>query len=40
MYDSLDEAKRLYYAYKQGEEESNASHLKNFKNMIAVIEHF
>ena len=40
VYDSLDEAKRLYYAYKQGEDETNDKHLKNFKNLVEVIEHF
>ena len=40
VYDSLDEAKRLYYAYKQGEDETNDKHLKNYKNLIEVIEHF
>ena len=36
----LDEAKRLYYAYHQGEDEPNDKHLKNFKNLIEVIKHF
>jgi hypothetical protein len=40
VYDSLDEAKRRFYAYKQSEEDSNAQHLQNFKTTMEVIEHF
>jgi hypothetical protein len=40
VYDSLDEAKRRFYLYKQGDEEPNAKHLQNFKTMVEVIEHF
>ena len=40
VYDSLDKAKRLYYAYRQGEDETNDKHLKNFKNLVEVIKHF
>ena len=40
IYDALDGAKRAYYLYKQDENESNAMHLKNFKNLISIIEYF
>jgi hypothetical protein len=40
IYDSLDEAKRRFYAYRQGEDDSNAQHLQNFKTTVEVIEHF
>ena len=39
IYDALDKAKMRYYEYRQGEHESNATHLKNFKDIVEVIEH-
>ena len=39
-YDALDEAKRRYYEYQQQDEDSNANHLINFKNLVAVVEHY
>jgi hypothetical protein len=40
VYNSLDEAKKKFYAYKQGDDNSNAKHLQNFKSIVDVIEHF
>lgn len=40
MYGSLDEAKRKFYVYRQSDDDSNAKHLQNFKNIVDVIEHF
>ena len=40
VYDALDEAKRLYYNYKQNDEDTNAKHLKNFKNLVAIVEYY
>jgi len=40
LYDSLDEANADFYTYNQGEFDSPAQHLKNFKNLIAVVEHY
>ena len=40
IYDALDGAKRTYYLYKQDENESNAMHLKLFKNLVSIIEYF
>ena len=31
VYNALDESKRLYYKYKQNDEDTNAKHLKNSK---------
>ena len=39
MYDALDEASALYYVYRQEEGESNAKHLRNFKSIVAAVEH-
>ena len=39
VYDAMDEAKTLYYTYKQEKNESNGKHLKNFKSIIEAIEH-
>ena len=40
VYDALDDAKALYYTYKQDVNDSNAKHLvRNFKSIVAVIEH-
>ena len=40
IYDASDGAKRVYYLYKQDENESNTMHLKHFKNVISIIEYF
>jgi hypothetical protein len=40
VYDSLHEAKRKFYTYRQGDNESNAKHLQNYKSIVEVIEHF
>ena len=37
VYDALGEAKVMYYSYRQGEEESNAKHLHNFKIIIDAL---
>ena len=39
VYDAMDEAKSLYYSYKQDQNESNSKHLKNFKSIVEAIEH-
>ena len=39
LYDALDEANALYYSYKQEDGESNAKHLRNFKSIVAAVEH-
>ena len=39
VYDAMDEAKALYYTYKQEENETNATHYKNFKSVVKAIEH-
>ena len=39
VYDALDEAKMVYYTYRQDANESNAKHLRNFKSIVAAIEH-
>ena len=39
VYDALDEAHAMYYAYKQEPGESNAKHLRNFKSIVAAVEH-
>ena len=39
VYDALDNAKMVYYTYKQDVNESNAKHLRNFKSIVAAIEH-
>ena len=39
LYDALDEAYSVYYAYKQEKGESNAKHPQNFKSIVATIEH-
>ena len=40
LYDSVDEAKKAYYSYKQAPEDSNATHLKNYKTNVDVVKHF
>ena len=39
VYNALDEAHAMYYAYKQEPGESNAKHLRNFKSIVAAVEH-
>lgn len=39
IYDAIDEAKVRYYEYSQGDDESNAKNLNNFKDTVLVIEH-
>ena len=39
IYDAIDEAKARYYDYSQGDDESNEKHLKNFKDIVEVIDH-
>jgi hypothetical protein len=38
-YDALDEAINAYYKYKQEDRETNAKHLRNFKSIVAAVEH-
>ena len=38
VYNALDEAKRLYYIKRQSDDETNTKHLKQFKNLIAIVE--
>ena len=40
VYYAQHEAIKRFYAYYQGEDDSIATHLKNFKTMIAVVEHY
>lgn len=40
LYDALDEAKKRYYTYYQGEEESNQKNVKTLKDIVATIEHY
>ena len=39
VYDALDEARTMYYAYRQEPEESNTKYLRNFKSIVASVEH-
>ena len=39
-YHAIEIAKKKFNMYWQNEEESNATHLKNFKNIVKVIEYF
>ena len=40
VYDAMDEATLMYYSYKQAPSgESNAKYLRNFKGIVAAIEH-
>ena len=39
VYDAMDEAKSLYYNYRQEHDESNTKHLRNFKSIVEAIEH-
>ena len=40
LYLSLNDAKRKFYAYKQGRYESNSDYLTKFKSMLEVITHY
>ena len=40
LYDSLYQAKRKYFSYRQGEDETNAQHLINFRNLVAIAEYY
>ena len=40
LYDSVDEAKKSYYLYKQAPEDANATHLKNYRTNVEVVKHF
>ena len=40
IYLALDEAKCSFYTYYQGHDESNATYLSKFKDIIQVIEHY
>ena len=40
LYDSVDEAKRAYYLYKQEPEDLNSTHLKNYRTNVDVVKHF
>ena len=39
MYDALNEAKNVYYLYRQGENGKNTKHLQHFKSKVESIEH-
>ena len=39
MYDTMDEAKALYYTYRQEQHKSNSKHLQNFKSIMETIEY-
>ena len=39
VYDAMDEAKSLYYNYRQDKDESNTKHLRNFKSIVEAIKH-
>lgn len=40
IYMAIDDAKHLYYTYVQGQDETNASYLSKFKNIVEVIQHY
>jgi len=40
IYDSIDEAKKRYYLYRQQPEDDNETHLRTFKNNIDVVEYY
>ena len=40
LYDTLDQAKRNYFSYRQGEDETNDQHLINFRNLVAIVEYY
>ena len=39
VYEALDKAKAIYYTYRQGDEESSAKQLSNFKSIIETVKH-
>ena len=39
VYDALDEMKRRYYNYYQGDDDSNMKHIQALNDLIASIEH-
>lgn len=39
IYDALDEGNVIFYTYMQEENESNVNHLRNFKSVVAEIDH-
>ena len=39
VFNALDEAKLIFYAYRKEENESNAKYLKNFKSIVEAIDH-
>jgi hypothetical protein len=40
IYMAMDDAKNAFYTYVQSHDETNASYLTKFKNMVEVIEHY
>lgn len=40
MYNSIDEAKRMYYVYMQQLEDGNKTHLRTFKSNSDVTAHY
>ena len=40
LYDSIDEAKKFYYNYKQQPEDDNESRLRTFKSNSDVVDHY
>ena len=39
VYNALNKAKRLYYIYRQSDDETNANHIKQYKDLIAIVEY-
>ena len=39
VYDTIDEAKRRYYLYRQQPDEDNEYHTRTYKNNVEVVEH-
>ena len=39
IYDALDDVKMLFYTYRQDVNDSNDKHLRNFKRIVAAIDH-
>ena len=40
VYNTLDKTKRVYYFCKQGDDDTNAKHLKHFNNLVTIVEYF
>ena len=40
LYDAVDEVKRKYYRLVQGESDTNATFLKDYKAAIETVEHY